>query len=72
MVKKMEEIKEAISTSANSTPVKLALTSGDKMASGDALNEIDGESMQGSEEGERIRKVIINSFSKEIIRNFVV
>lgn len=72
MVKKMEEIKEAISTSATSTPVKLALTSGDKMASGDALNEIDGESMQGSEEGERIRKVIINSFSKEIIRNFVV
>ncbi|XP_050303114.1 DENN domain-containing protein Crag isoform X2 [Anthonomus grandis grandis] len=56
MVKKMEEIKEAISTSANSTPVKLA--SGDRMASGDALNEIDGDvSGQGSDDGERIRKV---------------
>ncbi|CAH1134526.1 unnamed protein product [Ceutorhynchus assimilis] len=57
MVKKMEEIKEVISTSANSTPVKLAITTGDRMASGDALNEIDGDSMQGSEDGERGRKV---------------
>ncbi|ERL87686.1 hypothetical protein D910_05076 [Dendroctonus ponderosae] len=58
MVKKMEEIKEAISTSATSTPVK-ALTSGDRMASGDALNDIDGDSAQGSEEGERVRKVSV-------------
>lgn len=57
MVKKMEEIKEAISTSATSTPVK-ALTAGDRMASGDALNDIDGDSAQGSEEGERVRKVL--------------
>ncbi|XP_066252860.1 DENN domain-containing protein Crag isoform X1 [Euwallacea similis] len=57
MVKKMEEIKEAISTSATSTPVKLALSSGDRIASGDGLNELDGDSIQGSEEGERVRKV---------------
>lgn len=57
MVKKMEEIKEAISTSANSTPAKKALTAGDRMASGDALNDIDGESVHGSEDGERIRKI---------------
>ncbi|KAL1505338.1 hypothetical protein ABEB36_004927 [Hypothenemus hampei] len=58
MVKKMEEIKEAISTSANSTPVKVALNNEKLMASGDALNELDGDSAQGSEDGgERTRKI---------------
>lgn len=56
MVKKMEEIKEAISTSATTTPVKLALTSGDRLSS-DGLNDLDGDSVQGSDEGERARKV---------------
>lgn len=53
MVKKMEEIKEAISTSSNSTPVK-ALT-GDRLATGDAQEECD--SNDGSEGGERHRRV---------------
>lgn len=59
MVKKMEEIKEAISTSANSTPVKNALNSNDRMASGDTLNDIDGDSAHGSDDTslERQRKV---------------
>ncbi|XP_076260425.1 DENN domain-containing protein Crag isoform X2 [Rhynchophorus ferrugineus] len=59
MVKKMEEIKEAISTSATSTPVKNALTAADRMASGDALNDVDGDSVHGSDDAglERQRKV---------------
>ncbi|XP_060525748.1 DENN domain-containing protein Crag isoform X2 [Cylas formicarius] len=60
MVKKMEEIKEAISTSANSTPVKVASSfGGDRKASGDALNEIDAESNDGSDAAglERHRKI---------------
>ncbi|CAH1118858.1 unnamed protein product [Phaedon cochleariae] len=54
MVKKMEEIKEAISTSANSTPVK---ASSDRLAAGDGQDGGDGESNDGSESGERNRKV---------------
>lgn len=53
MVKKMEEIKEAISTSSNSTPVKAM--AGDRLASGDAQEECD--SNDGSEGGERHRRV---------------
>ncbi|XP_018574425.1 DENN domain-containing protein 4C isoform X2 [Anoplophora glabripennis] len=53
MVKKMEEIKEAISTSSNSTPVKVL--TGDRLATGDAQEECD--SNDGSEGGERHRRV---------------
>lgn len=53
MVKKMEEIKEAISTSSNSTPVKVL--TGDRLASGDAQEECD--SNDGSDPGERHRRV---------------
>ena len=53
MVKKLDEIKEAISTSTNSTPVKI-LT--ERSAIGDMI-EGDGESTDGSEGGERHRKI---------------
>ncbi|XP_017770333.1 PREDICTED: DENN domain-containing protein 4C isoform X2 [Nicrophorus vespilloides] len=51
---KLDEIKEAISsTSTNSTPVKVA----DRMAAGDVPEGIEGESTDGSEGGERHRKI---------------
>ncbi|KAJ8927639.1 hypothetical protein NQ314_019881, partial [Rhamnusium bicolor] len=49
----MEEIKEAISTSSNSTPVKVM--TGDRMAAGDTQEEC--ESNDGSEGGERHRRI---------------
>ncbi|KAJ8937662.1 hypothetical protein NQ318_011346 [Aromia moschata] len=49
----MEEIKEAISTSSNSTPVKVL--TGDRTAAGDAQDEC--ESNDGSEPGERHRRI---------------
>ncbi|VEN51830.1 unnamed protein product, partial [Callosobruchus maculatus] len=53
MVKKMEEIREAISTSANSTPVK-GLPN-DRLAPGDIQEEC--ESNDGSDAGERHRRI---------------
>lgn len=52
MVKKMGEIKEVISTSTNSTPVKVLMI--DRIAGGD--NE-DVESNDGSDGGERYRRI---------------
>ncbi|KAG5889364.1 hypothetical protein JTB14_009157 [Gonioctena quinquepunctata] len=55
VVKRMEEIKEAISTSANSTPVKVS--SGDRMAAGDAPECAECDSNEGSDCGEKHRKI---------------
>ncbi|XP_056633032.1 DENN domain-containing protein Crag isoform X2 [Diorhabda sublineata] len=55
MVKKMEEIKEAISTSTNSTPVKV-LTS-DGLGGRDAVESGEGDSNDGSDYGDRHRKI---------------
>ncbi|XP_072394333.1 DENN domain-containing protein Crag isoform X1 [Diabrotica undecimpunctata] len=55
MVKKMEEIKEAISTSTNSTPVKVL--TGDRLATGDAPEGTEGDSNDGSDCGDRHRKI---------------
>lgn len=55
MAKKLDEIKEKISTSANSTPVKVIHN--DKHAAGDADNAGESESTDGSEGGERHRRV---------------
>lgn len=52
MVKKMGEIKEVISTSTNSTPVKVLMI--DRIAGGDT-EEV--ESNDGSEGGERHRRI---------------
>nr|XP_023017327.1 DENN domain-containing protein 4C isoform X2 [Leptinotarsa decemlineata] len=56
MVKRMEEIKEAISTSANSTPVKVSV-GGDRLAAGDAPECAECESNEGSDCGDRHRKI---------------
>lgn len=56
MAKKLDEIKEAISTSTTSTPVKV--TSGDRLAAGDLGDGAgDCESTDGSETGERHRRI---------------
>ncbi|KAJ3666052.1 hypothetical protein Zmor_001507 [Zophobas morio] len=56
MVKKLDEIKEAMSTSTHNTPVKMAAT--DRLAAGDAAEAGgEGESTDGSEGGERHRRV---------------
>lgn len=57
MAKKLDEIKEKISTSTNSTPVKLI--SGERHAAGDIGENIlgEGESTDGSDGGERHRKI---------------
>lgn len=52
MVKKMGEIKEVISTSSNSTPVKVLMV--DRIAGGDN-DEV--ESNDGSDAGERHRRI---------------
>ncbi|XP_064212569.1 DENN domain-containing protein Crag isoform X3 [Tribolium castaneum] len=54
MVKKLDEIKEAMSTSAHNTPVKTAQT--DRLAAGDA-DIAECESNDGSDGGERHRRV---------------
>lgn len=53
--KKLDEIKEAISTSTTSTPVKVL--AGDRLAAGDLPEGTDVESMDGSEMGERQRRI---------------
>lgn len=54
MVKKLDEIKEAMSTTTHNTPVKVAAT--DRLGAGDAdVGEC--ESTDGSEGGERHRRV---------------
>lgn len=56
MVKKLDEIKEAISTSSNSTPVKML--TGDRFAAGDLPdNPGDIDSNEGSEGSERQRRI---------------
>lgn len=55
MVKKLDEIKEKISTSANSTPVKVVQS--ERHAAGDASDNQEGESTDGSEGGERHRRI---------------
>ncbi|KAK9754949.1 uDENN domain [Popillia japonica] len=54
VVKKLDEIKEAISTSTTSTPVKML--TGDRLAAGDVA-EGENESTDGSEGGERHRRI---------------
>ncbi|XP_065156643.1 DENN domain-containing protein Crag isoform X3 [Atheta coriaria] len=54
MAKKLDEIKEAISTSTTSTPIKVHST--DRLAAGDVI-EPEGESTDGSEGGDRQRKI---------------
>lgn len=53
-MKKLDEIKEAISTSTTSTPVKML--TGDRLAAGDVA-EGENESTDGSEGGERHRRI---------------
>lgn len=56
MAKKLDEIKEKISTSTNSTPVKAI--QGERHGAGDiGDNAGEGESTDGSEGGERHRKI---------------
>lgn len=56
MAKKLDEIKEKISTSTNSTPVKVI--QGERHGAGDiGDNTGEGESTDGSEGGERQRKI---------------
>lgn len=54
VAKKLDEIKEAISTSTTSTPVKML--TGDRLASGD-IADGENESTDGSEGGERHRRI---------------
>lgn len=55
MVKKLDEIKEAISTSTNSTPVKTNI--GDRLSANE-LQEGENESNDGSEGGDqRLRRI---------------
>nr|CAH7749959.1 unnamed protein product [Callosobruchus chinensis] len=65
MVKKMEEIREAISTSANSTPVK-GLPN-DRLAPGDIQEEC--ESNDGSDAGERHRRISAELSSRGSFNN---
>lgn len=51
MAKKFDEIKEKISTSANSTPIKMIQN--EKQAAGDSADNAEGESTDGSEGGDR-------------------
>lgn len=59
--KKFDEIKERISTSANSTPVKMMMSQGERLGAGDVGENVagggEGESTDGSEGGERHRKI---------------
>lgn len=56
MAKKLDEIKEKISTSANSTPVKVVQA--DRHGAGDVGdNTGEGESTDGSEGGEKQRRI---------------